>query len=374
MSGRMREGAGPRIAVVGCGQIADAHVQEARRAGAVVAAVCDASPHLAEQLAARAGVPAWFTDLDAMLAETRPEVVHVTTPPATHLAVARRALGAGAHAYVEKPLTVDAREADQLAEAARRSGRLVCAGHNLRFDPAVRRLEALVAAGALGEVIHAEVMMGYDLGGPFGAIVMSDPDHWIHRLPGGLAQNNLSHPLSLVLPLLGEGAAGVIASGRRLRPERFGDARDRFHDEVRLSLEGQQATAAIQFSCRVRPVQLSLTVYGSRRTALLSTDARTLRLVDGSRLPGPFGKVDWARRDAWAAGRELLSRAEDLARARLHYFEGMRALFRAFYAAAAGAGEPPIPLAEARLAAEIMDQAFAGCRRAERAPEEERAS
>jgi predicted dehydrogenase len=203
---------------------------------------------------------------------------------------------------------------------------------------------------------------------------MSDPDHWIHRLPGGLAQNNLSHPLSLVLPLLGEGAPGVIASGRRLRPERFGDARDRFHDEVRLSLEGQQATAAIQFSCRVRPVQLSLTVYGSRRTALLSTDARTLRLVDGSRLPGPFGKVDWARRDAWAAGRELLSRAEDLARARLHYFEGMRALFRAFYAAAAGAGEPPIPLAEARLAAEIMDQAFAGCRRAERAPEEERAS
>jgi predicted dehydrogenase len=365
---------GPRVAVIGCGQIADAHVMEARRAGAVVAAVCDANPHVAEGLAARAAVPAWFSDPDALLERARPEVVHVTTPPETHLALARQALAAGAHVYVEKPVTVDAREAELLAEAARGSRRLVCVGHNLRFDPAVRRLQALLAAGALGEVVHAEVMMAYDLAGPFGALVMSDPDHWVHRLPGGLAHNNLSHPLSLVLPLLGDETPAVLASGRRLRPERLGDARDRFHDEVRVLLEGRQASAAVQFSCRVRPAQLSLVAYGTRRTALLSIDARTLRLVDGSRLPGPFAKVDWARRDAWAAGRELLSRAGDLARARLHYFEGMRALFRAFYDAVSRGGDPPIPLAEVKLTADVLDRIFAACHRAEHLPEEARAS
>ncbi len=356
--------AGPRVAVIGCGQIADAHVAQARRAGGVVVAVCDASPHLAEQAAARHRVPAWSSDPDALLEQTRPDVVHVTTPPASHLPVARRALAAGAHVYVEKPMTVDAREADELAEAARTAGRLVCVGHNLVFDPVVRRLYALLRSGALGEVVHVDAKMGYDLSGPFGAGLMADPDHWIHRLPGGLAQNNLSHPLSLVLPLLGGGPPAVRATAQRLRPQRFGDDRDLFHDELRILLEGARATGAIHFSCRARPVQLALTVYGTARAAFVSLDARTIRVIEGSSLPGPFQKVDWARRDAVAAGRELLQRAGDLLAARLHYFEGMKELFQAFYAATRGAREPPIPLGDARLTAQVMDRIFAECRRA----------
>jgi predicted dehydrogenase len=357
---------GPRVAVVGCGQIADAHIAQARRAGAIVAAVCDASPHLAEQAAARLGVPTWFSDLDALLERARPDVVHVTTPPATHLPLARRALAAGAHVYVEKPLTVDAAEADALARSAQEANRLVCVGHNLVFDPVVRRLHALVAAGELGEVVHVDAVMGYDLAGPFGALLMSDPAHWVHRLPGGLAQNNLSHPLSLVLPLLGPGVPAVQAVGRRLRPERFGDARDAFHDEVRALLHGARASAAVHFSCRIRPVQLALSVYGTRRAAFVSLEARTLRVVEGSKLPGPFQKVDWAGRDALSAAREAWRRALDLATARLHYFEGMKELFSAFYAAASGEGDPPIPLAEARATAEVMDRIFAACRAADR--------
>jgi predicted dehydrogenase len=350
------------VAVVGCGQIADAHIQQARRAGATVAAVCDANPHLAEQAAARWGVPTWFSDVDALLEQARPDVVHVTTPPASHLPLARKALQAGAHVYVEKPLTVDAAEADELARTARERSRLVCVGHNLLFDPVVRRLHALLAAGELGDVVHADAMMGYNLAGPFGALLMADAGHWIHRLPGGLAQNNLSHPLSLVLPLLGDGAPRVQAFGGRLRPQRFGDARDGFQDELRVTLEGARATAGVQFSCAIRPTQLSLLVFGTRRAAFVSLDARTLRLVDGSTVPGPFAKVDWARRDAVAAGRELLRRARDLAFARLHYFEGMKELFEAFYAATAGGGAPPIPIADARRTAEVMDRIFADCR------------
>jgi predicted dehydrogenase len=363
-----RAGDGVRVLVVGCGQIADAHLTQARRAGAQLLAVCDRSPALAEQAAARHGVPAWHTDLDAALEAVRPEVVHVTTPPATHLPLAARALAAGAHAYVEKPLTSDAAEAGTLCEAARRAGRLLCVGHNLAFDPVIRRLDALLAAGALGEVVHAEAVMGYDLSGPFGALALSDPSHWVHALPGGIAHNNLSHPLSLVLPLLGlaEGERPrVRASGRRLRPERFGDVRDRFHDEVRVHLDGPRATASVLFSCRIRPVQLALTVYGTRRAAAVSLDARTLRLVDGSRLPGPFQKVDWARREALASAAEALGRARDLAGARLHYFEGLRALLGAFYAAARAGGPAPISAEHARCTAEVLDAIFAACRAAE---------
>ncbi len=358
-------GNGPRVLVVGCGQICDAHVLEARRAGARVVGVCDTTPAMAEQASVRLAVPAAFTDLATALAESAPEVVHVTTPPATHLPVALRALEHGAHVYVEKPLTLDGREAAALAEAARRRGRLVCPGHNLVLDPAVSRLRALVAAGELGEVVHAEAVMGYDLSGPFGALAMSDPDHWVHRLPGGLAHNNLSHPISLVLPFLGPGTPEVLASGGRLRPARHGDARDRFHDEIRVLLAGPRATAGVLFSCRIRPVQLALTVYGTARAATVSLDARTVRVTGGSRAPGPFQKVDWALREARAAAAEALGRARDLAGARLHYFEGMRALFEAFYRAAGGRGTPPEPVAQALPAAEVLDRVFERCRAAE---------
>ena len=356
---------GPSVLVVGCGQICDAHVVESRRAGGRVVAVCDTSPAMAEQAAARLAVPAAFTDLATALAEARPEVVHVTTPPATHLPVALRALEQGAHVYVEKPLTVDAREAAVLAEAARRRGLLVCPGHNLVLDPAVRRLRELAAAGGLGEVVHAEAVMGYDLSGPFGALAMADPDHWVHRLPGGLAHNNLSHPLSLVLPYLGPDAPEVVAVGRRLRPARHGDARDLFHDEIRVLLSGPRATAGVLFSCRIRPAQLALHVYGTGRAAWASLDARTVRLTGGSRSPGPFQKVEWAWREAWDAAAEALARAGDLARARLHYFEGMRALFQAFYRAVRGEGAPPEPVAQALPAAEVLDRIFERCREAE---------
>jgi predicted dehydrogenase len=366
--GMARAGGGPRVLVVGCGQICDAHVHEARRAGARIVGVCDAVPAMAEQAMARLAVPAAFTDLAAALETTRPEVVHVTTPPATHLAVALRALERGAHVYVEKPLTVNAAEAAVMEEAARRAGRLVCVGHNLVCDPAVRRLRDLAAAGALGEVVHAEAVMGYDLAGPFGALAMAEPEHWVHRLPGGLAHNNLSHPISLVLPFIGEGGDGTLevqASGRRLRPERHGDARDRFHDELRVALTGPRATAAILFSCRIRPVQLSLTVFGTRQAAIASLDARTVRVTAGSRQPGPFQKLDWAGRDAAEAAREALGRLRDLGRARLHYFEGMRALFEAFYRAARGEGPAPEPVRQARPAAELLDAIFDRCRTAE---------
>ncbi len=361
------EAVAPRVAIVGCGQIADAHVHEARRAGARVVAVCDLAAAMAEQAAARLGVPSWFDDVEVMLERARPDVVHVTTPPASHLPVARVALAHGAHVYVEKPLTVDLAEAGALAEAARRAGRQVCAGHNLAFDPVVLRLRRLVAEGALGEVVHVDAMMGYDLAGPFGTVLLADPEHWVHRLPGGLAQNNLSHPLSIVLPLLGERTPAVHARGSRLRPQRFGDARDVFHDELRILLQGERATASLHFSCRVRPVQLSLTVFGTLRSAVVSLDARTLRLAGGSRMPGPFQKVDWAGREALEAGRELAARAGELARARLHYFEGMRQLLERFYASAAGECAPPVPFEEARRTAAVLDEVFRACRRGDAA-------
>jgi predicted dehydrogenase len=351
-----------RAAVVGCGQIADAHIQEARKAGATVVAVCDSNEHMAEQVSARLQVRGVYTDLDQMLDATRPDVVHVTTPPASHLPIGRTLIQRGIHAYVEKPFTTTAAEAEELVKEAEQEGILVCVGHNYAFDSPALRLGQAVADGTLGEPVHVEALMGYDLSGPFGAILMRDPSHWVHRLPGGLVQNNISHPLSLVLPFLPDPRPAVVARGWRWRAERFGDARDGFFDEVRVSLAGQNTTASVVFSCRIRPVQLRVTAYGTRAQGTASLDARTVRFVRGASLPGPFGRVQWAYRDSREARREAYRQAANVVRARLHFFEGMQELFRRFYAAVEGRGTMPIPMQEAVRVTRVMDDIFRDCR------------
>ena len=357
-----------RIAIVGCGQIADAHIQEARKIDAVeVVAVCDANRHMAEQAAVRLAVPAAYTDLERMLGETRPDIVHITTPPATHLSIGRFAIAAGAHVYVEKPLTMDLRETDELLEYAREHSRLVCVGHNYAFDAPARRARELLHAGRLGEVVHVEAMMGYDLSGGFGGVIMADPNHWVHGLPGGLPQNNISHPLSLVLPFMGEDELSVTAVGRRLRPQRFGDRRDAWFDEIRVLLHAGGTSAAITFTCRMRPIQMTLAVYGTRQHVLASLESRTLRTTAPATAPGPFRRLQLARRDAVEARREFHGRVNDFMHARLHYFEGMTELMRQFYAATRGEGPEPIPAPEARRVSWLIDEIFERCRAGEHA-------
>lgn len=359
-----------RVAIVGCGQIADAHIQEARKIpGVDVAAVCDLSVHMAEQAALRFGIRGVYTRLEAMLQEVRPEVVHVTTPPASHLSVGRIVLEHGSHAYIEKPFTLNVAEAEELAEVAVRAGTLICVGHNLAFDPAFLRLKELYAQGKLGKVVHVDVAMGYDLAGSFGTAFMGDPTHWLHRLPGGLAQNNISHPLSMILEFLKDGMPVVDSRGLRWRKQRYGDIRDEFFDELRVSITGRQTTSHLLFSCRFRPVQLYAVAHGTERQAVAHLDARTLRVVAGAVLPGPFRKVEWAWRDAAQAVRETRRHIANLLRARLHYFEGMKELFSRFYLAIAAKGEVPIPMSEAIRVTAIMDEIFRKCKDGDREAE-----
>ena len=78
-----------RIGLIGCGQIADAHLQQIRRVkGAEVVAVCDHEPLLARQAAERFEIPMRFRNSATMVRDARPDVVHITTPVHSHAPLA----------------------------------------------------------------------------------------------------------------------------------------------------------------------------------------------------------------------------------------------------------------------------------------------
>lgn len=344
-----------RVGLVGCGQIADAHLQEIRKIEcAELVAVCDRQRDLARQAAERFGGPATFDDLDRMLEASRLDVLHVTTPPHTHAAIARRAVKAGLHVYVEKPFTVDAAEADGILAAAAEKNRLVCVGHDQLFDPAWEELRRRYRRGEFGDAVHIDSVQGYDLSGPFGRLLAADPLHWVHALPGGLFQNTVSHALYKITDFLPDERPQVWATW-------FAEGGQPFPSELRVLLRGEAVSANLHFSCRIKPAMRVTRLYGTRASVEVDFDGRLLRCSRPGGLPGPFAKLEAPFRHLKEAARTLGGNLVRFLRSDLHYFAGMNRLFRLFYEAILRGGESPIPPGEIYRVTALLDAIFTRC-------------
>src|SRR5438105_5786494 len=119
-----------RVAIVGCGKVADQHVQAIRRIGnCAIVSVCDLELLMARQLAERFHVPESYSDLNEMLRASRPDVVHITTPPQSHFSLAKQCLEFGSHVYLEKPFAVTTAQTEELIQFADSRGRKMTVGH-----------------------------------------------------------------------------------------------------------------------------------------------------------------------------------------------------------------------------------------------------
>lgn len=159
-----------RVAVVGLGFMGKTHIGiYMGLAGAEVTALCDKGADRLELTSLDAGGNiesssgavdfsgvATYTDYDAMLAAGGFDAVDICLPTDLHVAFAVKALAAGYHVFVEKPLALDYESALEVAEAAEKSGRVCAVGQCLRFWPAYTEVKALIESGSLGRVRHAE--------------------------------------------------------------------------------------------------------------------------------------------------------------------------------------------------------------------------
>lgn len=143
-----------RIGVLGAGPIAQAaHFDATRKArNAELYAICDAAPDLLEQVAAIHRPNAVFTDYDAMLADPMVEAVIIGVADQYHVPLARRAIAAGKHVLVEKPLGVAIEECELLREEVRAAGLVLQVGNNRRFDPGIAFAQRFVTE-QIGQII-----------------------------------------------------------------------------------------------------------------------------------------------------------------------------------------------------------------------------
>jgi predicted dehydrogenase len=203
-----------KVAIIGCGKIADAHAAQIKRiAGCEIVGVCDSEELMAKQLYERFPVKQYFSDVDRLLAESRPDIVHITTPPQGHFELGRRCLEAGCHVYIEKPFTVNTAEAEELIRLATAKKLKITAGHDQQFTHATRRLRELINQGYLGgPPVHMESYYCYDLGEPaYAKALLGDKKHWVRALPGTLMHNNISHGICRIAEFMFDDNPNVIS-------------------------------------------------------------------------------------------------------------------------------------------------------------------
>lgn len=362
-----------KVAIVGCGKIADDHASQIRRIpNAEVVAACDREPLMAQQIAERFGIPLCFTDVREMLETARPDAVHITTPPQSHFELAKLCLEAGCHVYVEKPFTLYADEAERLIALANAKGLKITAGHDDQFRNAARRMRSLVASGYLGGgAVHMESSYCYELSGSYASALLGNKQHWVRKLPGKLLQNVLSHGIARIAEFLKTDYPQVIAHGF-VSPSLKKRGETEIVDELRVIIsEEDSRTAYFTLSSQMRPGLHQFRVYGPKNGLILDQDQETLIKLRGGRYPSYAEKflpsIGFAKQYMGNLGTNLRS----FLVTDFHMKAGMKFLIENFYQSIEQNGPPPIPYREILLTARIMDDIFAQLDRREQASEDE---
>jgi predicted dehydrogenase len=117
-----------------------------------VVAVCDRDEAALERIAKRYPGIRRTTSVEDVIEDPAVDAVAIATPVSTHYDLARTALAAGKHAFVEKPLAGSSVHGAELIELARRAGLVLMPGHTFLYSPPVTLIHELVASGELGEI------------------------------------------------------------------------------------------------------------------------------------------------------------------------------------------------------------------------------
>ena len=350
-----------KVAIVGCGKIADSHASQIRRIrGCEIVGVCDREPLMAQQLCKRFPIKQHFSDLMELLSGARPDVVHITTPPQSHFGIAKTCLEWGCHVYVEKPFTVWEEEARTLIELANEKGLKITAGHDDQFSQVTRRMRALIQSGYLGgSPVHMESHYCYEIArSGYAGALLGDKQHWVRRLPGMLLQNIISHGIARIAEFLTGESPEVIAHGFT-SPLLRSIGETEIIDELRVIINDEDRTTAyFTFSSQMRPSLHEFRIYGPKNGLLLDQDEETLIKLRGQMYKSYAEKFV---PPVITAGQHLRNLTTNLRTFLANDFQmksGMKYLIESFYGSIAEGTPPPIPYREILLTSRLMHLIF----------------
>ena len=244
-----------RIAIAGTGMIGAVHADAARRAGATIVGVSASTPERAKAAAERLGVARSFASSEELVTAEDVDVVHICTPNASHGPLTRLALAAGKHVVCEKPLSVDAADAAELAALAEESGLVTAVPFVYRYHAMAAEARHRVRSGAIGDVrlIHGHYLQDW--------LSQATDDNWrVDPVAGGASRAFAdigSHWCDLVEWVTGHRITELAANVQTVLPERTPPGADTHavatEDAVQMLLRTDRGAAGSVVISQVSP-------------------------------------------------------------------------------------------------------------------------
>jgi predicted dehydrogenase len=161
--------------------------------------VCDQRAERLQDVRARYPSVQVSVESHMVLADPEVEAVLIATPIPSHYALAKAAMEAGKHAFVEKPMTANMAQGHELVELAEAQGLTLMVGHTFVYSPPVRKVKEILDSGELGDVYF---------------ITTSRVNLGLHQKDVSVVWDLAPHDLSILYYWLGETASKVAVNGR----------------------------------------------------------------------------------------------------------------------------------------------------------------
>ena len=304
--------------------------------GVEIVGILDANPSYSAALAERFGLPNEIAD-PSRFYDARPQLVHVTTPPASHRDIAMEALDRGIHVLVEKPPALTVADCTALLRKAEACGVTIGVDENTASDPLVLKATGLIARGSIGRVLHIDSYFS------IGTSPQAVPPPWMKELPGGMLEDFLPHLVTTARAL-----SGCPLTAQSWHLARSNSPIDGGDNLLNLLLAGDDGlTVSLSLALAAWPPEFTIAVHGSQGT--LSLDLRNMLLRVSRR--GAEGSAAVRGLDILAASFGVIAQTAwntlGLLAGRRERFGSPFNLIRAHYAALETGTGLPAPLSRA---------------------------
>lgn len=349
-----------KIGIIGCGRIADQHATEIQKiSGCKIVGVCDREELMAKQMYERFDIKNYFSDVHELLEVSRPDIIHITTPPQGHFELGKLCLEAGCHIFMEKPFTINTLETEQLIKLAKQTKLKITVGHNAQFSHAAIRLRKLIQNGYLGgDPVHMESIWCYSFADPgYAKAILGDSNHWIRALPGRYLHDILSHGISRIVEFLKNDNLTVIAHGS-VSPILQSINEHDIIDELRVIIhDNENTTAYFTFSSQICPPIKQFRIYGPKGSLIMDHEHQTVIKVSKN-YKYYLNHFISPLFDAKQYMANSIINIKKFIKKDFHFESGRKFLIDSFYRSVSDGAPLPISYREILLTSKIMDAVF----------------
>jgi predicted dehydrogenase len=343
-----------RVGIVGVGSIAiNRHlpIWLAMKKDVQIVALCDNNQVQLRKISERFKISKIYDNIDSMLIHESLDLVDICTPPLTHQPLCFKVMTAGINCIVEKPLAISVKAVDEMIQISKENDVNLFVIQNYSFVPIIRKARELVSRGDIGQILQVDVKLSMPFIGEYDI-----PNHWAHKLPGGLLGEEAPHACYLMVDFLGSQVNDVKAQMLKKAssyPYLFGD-------ELKVIVATEETLGSFSISFNSPTRKIILDIIGSKQW--LSIDSESQVLVKYKPITNSSKIISRGLR----AASDILQRINCLLDVSFGVMikryspnsEGHRCLFRQCLSTLRGQDAYPITLDKVRTQIQILEKVF----------------